>query len=64
MSTQAERKAAAQEVFFTHAWGDKHNSGKQYKRPYSKTAKAKEGLVKRSEARKAEPVKAQAKKKK
>ena len=64
MSTQKERQAAFQEVFVSHAWGNRQNSGKTYKRPYSKTAKAKEGALKRSEARKAEPVKAPAKKKK
>ena len=64
MSTQKERQAAFQEVLCSHAWGNKLNAGKNYKRAYSKTAKAKDALEKRRSEVKAQPVKAPAKKKK
>ena len=50
MSTQKERQAAFQEVFMAHAWGNRQNAGKNYKRSYSKTAKAKAGMESRRSA--------------
>ena len=47
MSVNAEFKAAYEHVFLNQCWGNKQNSGKDYKRAYKKT-KAKE--------RKAAPV--------
>lgn len=46
--TAQERKAAFEQVFMTHRWGNSANSGRKnekgdkggYVRPYSKTAKA------------------------
>jgi len=64
MSSQQERQAAFQEVFMSHAWGNRQNAGKEYKRPYSKTAKAKSALESRRSAVKEQPAKTQAKKKK
>lgn len=64
MSTQKERQAAFQEVFMTHAWGNRNNSGKNYKRAYSKTAKAKAGLESRRSAAPAVKATTPAKKKK
>lgn len=34
-------KKEFESVFLSHAWGNKANAGKSYKRPYSKTAKQK-----------------------
>ena len=56
MSNHKERQAAFQEVFMTHAWGNRNNAGKSYKRAYSKTAKAKAGM----ESRRSAPVAAKA----
>ena len=53
MSVNAEFKAAFEHVFLNQCWGNKQNSGKDYKRAYKKT-KAKE--------RKAAPVVATASK--
>ena len=50
MSAAQERKAAFQEVFMTHLNGNRDNAGKNYKRPYSKTAKAKASMESRRSA--------------
>jgi len=36
---EQQRKAAFEQVFLSHKWGDSVNSGKDYKRPYNKTEK-------------------------
>lgn len=47
MSSFSGYKKEFESILLSHAWGNKANAGKAYKRKYSKTAKQKKAMEKK-----------------